>query len=136
MVKHVCNRCQKQFNRKEHYSNHVKRKYPCKVYMLGEHVLPKKEKKTTVFCTKKKFECMYCKKAYTRNSSLNRHIDNVCKIKKQYDVRMETIMNDVVILNEFVKDIKKDLKNLKTVLNENIKIAKETRKLLEDNLDT
>lgn len=68
--------------------------------------------------------CNYCHKTFTRNSSLNRHIDNVCKVKKQIDQEKHEIFTNLVKQlerqnqqmekqNKEIKQLKKEISSFK-----------------------
>jgi uncharacterized coiled-coil protein SlyX len=40
--------------------------------------------------------CHYCNKTFTKYKSLEKHIDNTCKIKKLHDEKMESMMNEMI----------------------------------------
>jgi len=95
MVIHVCDKCHKEFNRKDNYVRHLSRKIPCqKVEFEGANNkgAPNCTKKSA-FCTKKsakylekkkkndkQLKCKYCKKTFSRRFTLNRHLE-ICKFK-------------------------------------------------------
>ncbi len=77
MVSYQCQKCNKVFNRKSNYDYHIyKKKRPCS---NGPAInLHNIEKKSAI---KKKFQCTFCHKWYTRKDSLKRHQNSFCKVK-------------------------------------------------------
>ena len=54
-------------------------------------IQPQNSQKTTK--SVKLYKCNYCGKYYSRNDSLNRHLDSFCKIKQKSDEQKEEIYN-------------------------------------------
>lgn len=61
MVKYLCDRCEKIFNRKSSYDNHINRKYKCDIVV--------KDDKT----------CNHCNKKFSRKDGVARHKKYNCK---------------------------------------------------------
>lgn len=64
-MKHICGLCNSTFNRKEHLTRHMNKLRQCN--------------------NETNFECEWCCKSFTVNSSLTRHIAK-CKAKQHHDV--------------------------------------------------
>ena len=118
MVKHKCERCLKEFNRKSNYDYHMNKKNTCKTSkdseVANENEINKNihndtqnihndtqntendaeeiEKKSN----KNEWLCNYCKKSFTTNSSYNRHLSKFCKIKKNNDRQKEDLMTKLI----------------------------------------
>ena len=114
MPNYKCARCLKDFGLKSDYTRHINKKFPCK------EVAPKCTESAPK-CTKigeknndtnDEIKCNYCGKVFTRGSSLTRHIDSRCKVKKYNDNRMEEMMTILIELKESNKALKEsDKKN-------------------------
>ena len=59
--------------------------------------------------SKKEYNCKYCKKKYSTNSHLYRHI-KICKEKKKDDEEKMNLLNLVEMLNEQLKEQKEEFK--------------------------
>jgi len=118
MVLYKCEKCNKDFHLKGDYTRHTKRKFPCSKKTPG--VLQKTGKKSndgyelkntctrgSPETTKSKYECKYCNSKFTRKYSLNRHIKDRCKMKKEEDEAMEGLLVEI-------KEMKKQLELLKS----------------------
>jgi hypothetical protein len=134
MVLYKCNSCNKQFNRKSSYTQHLKRKNPCKkVELLNDSKLTPNDSKLTpndskltpndskltpndsYINTEKEYKCNYCNKVFSKNSNIYRHIKVSCKVKKLDDINKETIYQQLLnehlnLKNEFVEIKNKLLK--------------------------
>ncbi len=42
------------------------------------------------------YKCNYCQKTFTRSDNLNRHLKNICKVKKQHDAEKEIMFQKLV----------------------------------------
>ena len=98
MVVYVCKKCDKDFNRKSSYDNHLKRKNPCvkKVIKLDNftkipHKFLEKPHKSSeknenvsedINSISVGLKCKYCLKKFARKDNCVRHMKNYCKIKK------------------------------------------------------
>ena len=77
MVNYYCKKCGKVFSQKGHYKYHCfKRKRPCTETLINTQ--PPKDNLT----------CKYCDKSFSRKDSLERHINNSCKIKIRIDAQI------------------------------------------------
>lgn len=95
MTQFKCLKCNKIFSRKLHFENHINRKTVCvksnilitdisneNIISVNSDLTP--ELTEIIDETKKTNACKYCKRVYSRNDSLVRHINkNSCKIKKE-----------------------------------------------------
>ena len=138
MVEYKCNKCNKIFGRKSHYDYHINRKTPCKkskeernqnilnytesCQKIPEYTDPyQKEVKLG------KNQCQYCKKNFTQSSSLNRHIKDRCKIKKQQDNDKENL------LEKLVQEMKKQNENMERQTKQMAEMKEEIIKLKSEN---
>ena len=58
------------------------------------------------------YKCEYCKKKFSHSQSLNRHIKNRCKVKKEKDNEIDKMNKMVELLNEQLKDQKCQINEL------------------------
>jgi hypothetical protein len=136
MVNYTCEICNKSFNKKCNYTQHLNRKNPCKkVELQNESKMNPNESKMNPNeskmnpneskinnIIKKEYTCNYCTKLFSSNSNLYKHIKNICKVKKQDDHEKEQIYQQ--LLNEHLniknenKDIKNENKDIKNKLTE------------------
>ena len=72
--------------------------------------------------------CNYCFKTFSRSDSLNRHLDDRCKVKKESDNEKEVIFNRLIAKMEKQE---KELKNLKA---HNNKLENEIKSLKDNNI--
>jgi uncharacterized C2H2 Zn-finger protein len=130
MVEYKCERCLKIFKQKTDYLRHQKRKFSCKnenktLDSIEETAKnesqknTKNHKKTQKITEKKqnigvddevegngsKKVCNYCKKVFSRQDSLSRHITKHCKVKKSQDNEKESLLQK--LLEEMRKQNKK-----------------------------
>ena len=143
MVWYKCDRCNKHFKLRGDYLRHVNRKIPCKIdapicteiaptpYYKKEYMIENKEEfhapdkiqieKINELTNKKQSEvndlkCNYCNKQFSRNYSLNRHINLRCEIKKQQDNQKEQIfqklLDEMMELKKEISELKKSNKNI------------------------
>jgi hypothetical protein len=139
MVKHTCEICNKIFEKKSHFIQHLNKKKSCaeiknekpkkKSKILN---LPQKSSKNPQFTSKilnlnkkksyklensensdnsDKFVCKYCNKNFSRNDNLFRHINNSCKIRKIQEEEKEKIFIELLKQNELIKKQNEELKN-------------------------
>lgn len=123
-----CSRCYKEFDRKSNYINHLNKKFICK------KSLHKTSQKLRTKCEvnkyssidkfiKKIYECEYCQKHFTRDSTLKRHIECYCKLKPVKEQigkifeQVNVLENQVEKFKDKIKDLEKDNKNYKHLLN-------------------
>jgi len=111
MVLYTCEKCNKEFNRKSNYENHLKRKNSCvkKVDkdVLKTETIQKNPKKSEIIqnnplLKQNRMECPYCSKFFSTMSNLNKHIKNSCKIKKQEENKKEKIFKSLLEKNDLL----------------------------------
>ena len=89
MVVHICERCNKEFNKKSNYLQHLSKKNPCKIkaantiimetiYNIDENIIDENIQNF----------CKYCKNTYSSIYKLKRHF-TTCKIKLNSELKQE-----------------------------------------------
>lgn len=130
MVEYKCERCNKIYHNKYDYNRHLNRKRPCKSDDIQtnekQHKITQISHKNPHIRGKKlnnkgnndKNICSYCKKAFSRRDSLNRHISKYCKVKKGNDQSKEKIIEELLKERDEqkkeIEQIKMELNKLKT----------------------
>ena len=101
MVVYTCERCKKEFNKKNEYTRHLNKIYPCQINENTE-----KKKLDEYFCD-------VCNKEYARLDTMNRHLES----KKH---KMNTIMK--MKTNKKIKNIQinGDAKNSNSITANNV----------------
>ncbi len=94
MYKFTCDKCQKGFNKRSNFNDHMNRKYSCvpqknpaenfSQLLLtapkSSELLPISEKTKSDEDNKvKNFSCEFCQKIFSKKGNLNRHRENICK---------------------------------------------------------
>ena len=133
MVEYKCNKCCRTFNKKSNYNYHLKRKIPCQNIIIqnipqistlsstqNSAILAEQEEDTS-------HKCNYCNKTFSRSDSLNRHITNYCKIKKQQCDQKETIYQTLLKRLDIMETQNKEL------LNEVNKMKQENKNIVVNN---
>ena len=110
MPNYKCERCLKEFDQKSNYETHINRKFPCQksAPKCTEFAPKSTENNQKINNTSDEIKCNYCGKVFTRGSSLTRHIDSRCKVKKENDNKMEEIMTILIELKESNKELKEN----------------------------
>jgi len=87
MVNYTCEKCNKEFNRKCNYLEHLNKKKPCRLIIetTNEPPVTFKIPPNINILDDNINKCMYCGDIFTRKDVLKRHIDNRCKVKKLRD---------------------------------------------------
>jgi hypothetical protein len=99
-----CIFCNKIFCSKKHLCDHLKN---CKTKIDKENEVENNHN------LRNKYECNYCHNIFTRSDSLNKHISERCKIKKQQDQEKEDLMTRLIKEKE---DQKKEMNEIKKLL--------------------
>lgn len=102
MKLHTCELCHTVFNRKEHLYRHTNKLRKCNVAT--------------------EFECQWCSKSFTVNSSLNRHI-NTCKVKCKQDELESKIQEEAQLTNNRVEELEAKYKILEDKVNTSVNTA-------------
>ena len=103
MVYHKCNDCNKIFNKKSTYNNHINKKIKCT------------ENQYTI-------NCIYCEKIFKTKGNVSRHIKNSCKIFKKTQKDKEDLFNKLIKLEEQNKELNNKNKKLEKLLKQNSSI--------------
>ncbi|AYV75340.1 MAG: hypothetical protein Terrestrivirus1_214 [Terrestrivirus sp.] len=128
MVEYKCDKCSRIFNRKQSYDAHTIRKFSCikdlpKLIKINQ-ILPIDENKC---------KCNYCNKEFCNKYTLERHLDNRCKVKKEDTNKKEEIYQILLKqMREMEENNKKMEENNKKMFNElkaeNLKLKNELAK--------
>lgn len=128
MVEYHCNRCLKVFNRKSTYSDHLKRKYQCKLKLTQNcSEMTQNCSETTQNCSemtptkkvKKVHKCNNCERIFVRKNNLARHnMNKVCYTKAD--------LNMIEKLKDELEKIKKTNNNV---------LIKDTNITIKDNVN-
>jgi hypothetical protein len=116
MPNYKCNRCLKEFDQKCHYEKHINKKFSCKIPAA-------KCSKVAAKCSKNEesndnaIKCNYCGREFTRVSSLNVHIKDRCKVKKENDNKMEEIMTILIELKGKMTKLEEENAKYKGIIN-------------------
>ncbi len=89
MVIYTCPKCKKDFFKKCHFENHKNRKNSCEPKHQNTPNYTNEHQNTPK--TLNNLKCSYCNKVFSNNFSLNRHLDNRCKIKMEEDDNKKNI---------------------------------------------
>ncbi len=94
MPVHICPRCQRIFDRKSNYEQHLRRKVPCPVsnkYINGSSIDKKDHiqdsEKVPINLSLKdnyKYTCEFCGQNFTRVSNMKRHQESRCIISQEH----------------------------------------------------
>ena len=130
-----CKICEKEFNQKCHYTNHLNRIRPCeKLTKNLQQITPKYTNltpKIQQITPKSKNCCNYCLKTYCRSNVLKKHL-LICKVKKKEIEEKEEILNKLLEqnnklvstieeLNKRIDKLENEKKTNQTQNNRNIK---------------
>ena len=96
MVLYYCNKCYKSFDKKHNYLVHMNRKRSCvnnsnNIQDLNEEIeeVQDIDSENELNDNKKKFQCNYCAKEFTRKDNLKRHLDK-CKGNNELVVALKS----------------------------------------------
>ena len=143
MVSYNCEKCYKVFDLKGDYKRHINRKNPCKIippkltnqppkineekmiYDTNSNICPHQNLHQNIY-NEKKNQCNYCWKFFSRQDSLNRHLEHRCKIKKEQDNVKEQIfkqlLEEMQIIKKQNEELKDKMNHMETITNINKKI--------------
>jgi hypothetical protein len=148
MVKHICKKCKKEFNKKSTYLNHINKKNPCVKTPETLFDPPEKLQKNTENEEKTNkidenienneilnLSCQFCGLVFNRKDNLNRHTKDRCKVKKLQDEEKENIFKILLAKDEEMKALKENNKELKeyikNITNINMDLNNKVNKLIE-----
>ena len=166
MIEYKCSKCGKIFSQKSNYDYHINRKRPCKINSGNStkfHKIPQKliehaqesienqqnstknpQKSTEIVNSENKvitvLKCNYCQKTFARSDSLNRHLLNSCKVKKEQENQKEELFNKLVNemaeMKEIIKKNSDEINKLKTQNKEYAqKISKQSNIETQNNIN-
>ena len=110
---YMCDRCNKIFNRKYHLARHLNKKTPCKALIESKriHVNPNESNSyldQTGLNEKNKdqiiYECNHCKKHFSTNSNMHKHMKRSCKKKEE--------VGNYIKLQKMFEQMKKEMEIL------------------------
>ena len=120
MVKHTCEICNKIFEKKSHFIQHLNKKKPCGPLISKKNLVPPKIPPNSPQIPPKnplisndKNTCMYCFKKYSRTDHLKRHLLKNCKIKRESDIEKENIFKLLLEKDKQNKQNKIEIDELK-----------------------
>ena len=152
MVQYNCNRCDKVFKKKSHYTQHINKIKPCQKITQNNAKLLKithQEKDVTkdtintvtqnITHEEKGYKCDHCGKVMIRKWNMLRHLEDNCKIKKEKDKEKEIILQEILkelqSLKADNKELKEDNRELKIQISKiNNKTNNKTIKHNSDNI--
>ena len=125
MVSYICPLCDKVYTHKQDYIKHTRRKKPCnkngKKQIGGSppelSEAPPKLSKIEKTIEKENHICYYCKNEFSNKYNLNRHINLVCKIKKQHEKEKEEKYNELI---QRIENNEKNTENNNKIFEEEI----------------
>ena len=138
MVIHVCEKCNKEFNKKSNYLMHINKKFDCsnkniKITLKNSEITPKNSKKTEKAEKLKNsyinsdLICKYCKKLFSRKDNLKKHF-NRCKVKKQDENEKDLIFKQLLEKDEQIKQL---IEQNKQLFEQNKEIVKMNTEIVE-----
>lgn len=143
MVTYKCQTCNKEFKQKCDYDRHINKKFPCQNEAKNSHDEPKlvemsqkKEKNVFAFPVQELdvIQCNYCNRLFTLKSSLNKHLKDRCKIKKEDTNTKEEIYQSLLKqMKELEENNKKQLQIIEENSKKRLQIMEENNKKLEEN---
>ncbi len=151
MVVHICERCNKEFNKKSNYLEHINKKFICKPIINEKnniitppqipYIIPINQNINQNLNQNLKIDnfCPYCGIVLSRKDHLKRHIESTCKVKKLQDTEKENIFKILLAKEEETKkEIKKKDEHInkledyiKNLTNMNFELNNKVGKLLE-----
>ena len=89
--------------------------------------------------TVSKIKCKYCNKKYTTNTSMYRHMRNICKIKKKEDIDKQEIYEKLLELQKQVDELRDKSDRLeertKELEKNNIKLKNSKKKVINNRIN-
>jgi hypothetical protein len=115
MDKYKCNNCLRTFTRNESLLYHISKS----VCVSAQNKIQSDDDN----------ECKFCGKTFTTPTSMYRHMNHTCKIKKSEDLKRDAIYERLLELEEKTKEIDELKKKTQDVENENKKLKKKVDSL-------
>jgi hypothetical protein len=109
----------KEFTKKSNYDRHLNGKKQCRI------VAPKDPPSSTLVPHKStqienvyedKNKCKYCNRIFSRSDALKRHVDNNCRVKKDYEQKMEDLMERMIKMEEKMKELQEENQKYKQIV--------------------
>lgn len=116
MVIYTCEKCNKTFKQKGHYTTHMNKKNSCIPIVDIRYNELNKEPLTSKIVKEKMDNnlCPYCDKTFSRKDTIIQHMKHHCKILKQMENERETIFQQLLALKEQYDVLSKDVEVLKS----------------------
>ena len=122
MVLHICEKCNKNFDKKSNYLKHVNKKFNCIKNIVVIPTPPIIQNLPPIIpANPSKLTCIHCNREFKRSDYLKKHLDERCKVKKQNDINIEKqnlenieLKNKLVELEKKIELIEKNNKNIIT----------------------
>jgi hypothetical protein len=138
MIVYKCQYCGKIFgNKKDHYDRHLNRKKPCvKILDIISEIAPENPpiKQETDNNKPKEMFCQFCNLTFTRNFSLNRHLQGRCKVNKASKLKnMKEDKLNLELVNKKIEETIDDKMNL--IIEKQKLLKKENEKLKKSNVE-
>jgi hypothetical protein len=140
MVLYECLKCNKEFDRKSNYNNHLNKKKSCNSpdnnnnNELNGNIINDISDVISHFTTIKndvnENTCMYCETVFTRNNNLIRHLNGRCKFKKNFDElemlkeKLDSVINSNDYLAKQIENLRKENEEFKNTTVYNTKNTK------------
>src|SRR5690606_34673212 len=115
MVIYTCEKCNKTFKQKGHYTTHMNKKNSCIPIVDIRYNELNKEPLTSKIVKEKMDNnlCPYCDKTFSRKDTIIQHMKHHCKILQQMENERETIFQQLLALKEQYDVLSKDVEVLK-----------------------
>jgi len=132
MVEYKCDGCNKTYINKYDYTRHINRKNPCLKEIVkssqNEPNVSQAEAKIAKI-DKNSIQCNYCKRVFTLKSSLNKHLQDRCKVKKEdINTKEEIYQTLLKQMKEMEENNKKQIQIIEENSKKQIQIMENTNK--------
>jgi hypothetical protein len=124
MVLYECSKCNKEFDRKSNYNNHLNKKKSCdssdnnNINEMNENIINDISDVLSHFTTVKnnvsENTCIYCETIFSRTNNLLRHLNGKCKFKKNFDElemlkeKLDSVINNNDYLAKQIENLRKE----------------------------
>ncbi len=135
MPNYQCGNCNRNFQKKNHLDNHLKKKYPCThqpiilppistgnppipiqnppIAIVNQHNI---DINTDMILQNEQipinnYNCNYCNKSFSRKDVANKHMKLNCSVFKQQNKEKQEIFDKLILLELKTKQIEEDFKN-------------------------